>query len=99
MKLTDLDKVRGIARSLETVQESYRDRFNCRETKVFIALTHGTGSGLDQVVGQYLDLDQSLEGPIAALVGQAYRKKISELEQQLRELGVDLNAGEKGAVL
>lgn len=94
MKLQDLDRVKNLSQELRQVTHSYNERFQNKKNELYLALMYNNGRDHDQVPSKFLSLDVSLEGPIAALVDCAYRKKIKELEQQLIELGVDLESTE-----
>lgn len=98
MKIKDLEKVRGLARSLAAVRASHCNHFKDRRNYLYLSLKYDNGRNHDNTIAEYLAVDLSLEGPIAALIDQAYRKKILELESELKLLGVDLSE-EEGAVL
>lgn len=98
MKLTDLEKVRKLAGELAVVRASYCNRFKGGRSSLHMSLIYDSAGNRDNSIMDYLSLDLSLNGPIAALVDQAYRKRIQELESELKLLGVALSEEPEGAV-
>lgn len=92
MKIADLNEVKKLDERLRRVRASYHNNFNNKNTTLRVTLSLDKGNNTDTTPIEVLDLDLTMEGPIAALVCQAYRKKIKELEKALRDLGVDLDS-------
>lgn len=98
MKLKDLDAVKRAANNLAVVRASYCNRFKNKRSSLHLTLMYDSVGNRDTTIMDHLSLDLSLEGPIAALVDQAYRKRIQELQSELKSLGVDLSEEQEGAV-
>lgn len=89
MKLEDLKEINELAELLRHVQKSYLEQFKNKRNSLRLLISRKDGGIADDAPTAWLDLDLTLEGPIAALVDQAYRRKIEELKKRLQELGVD----------
>lgn len=91
MNIKDLKQVLELTTNLQRIKESYHNNFKDKRNTIRILVSLHTRQTSDAVPSEDLGMDLDMEGPIAALIDQAYRKKLNELEQELRNLGVEID--------
>lgn len=90
MKIESISKAMDLASRLEGLNNSYELRFKNRRNSLRVTISLDNGRNFDLIPTDSLDMDLSMDGPIAAMVDQAYRQKIAQVKEELQALGVEI---------
>lgn len=90
MKIESISQAMNLARRLEGLNNSYELRFKNKRNSLRVTISLDNGRNFDLAPTDSLNMDLSMDGPIAAMVDQAYRQKIAQVKEELQALGVEI---------
>ena len=90
MKIENINQAMKLASRLEKLNNSYELRFKNKRNSLRVTISLDNGHNFDLTPLENLDMDLSMDGPIAAIEDQAYRQKITQVKKELQALGVEI---------
>ena len=90
MKIENINQAMKLASRLEKLNNSYELRFKNKRNSLRVTISLDNGHNFDLTPVDSLDMDLSMDGPIAAIVDQADRQKIAQVKKELQALGIEI---------